>query len=92
VYVVQQEAIMFGQRLQQLRVKAGLTQPELAQRVGVSVETLRDWEVDVGEPGSGAVGKLARALGVGQDELTIGLDEAQQTREGKVASAPRERP
>ena len=83
---------MLGQRLQQLRVKAGLSQPDLAQKVGVSVETLQDWEVDVGEPGSGALSKLAGALGVPQEELAAGLVESQQAREGRVASAPREKP
>ena len=83
---------MLGQRLQQLRVRAGLSQDELARRVGVSVGTLQDWEVDAGEPGSGALGKLAGALGVPTEELAAGLAEAQPAREGRVASAPREKP
>ena len=83
---------MLGQRLQQLRASAGLSQPELAQRVGVSVATLQDWEVDAGEPGSGALGKLAKALGVPQEELAAELAESQQAREGRVVSAPREKP
>ena len=33
---------MLGQRLQQLRASAGLSQDELARRVGVKVETLQD--------------------------------------------------
>jgi transcriptional regulator with XRE-family HTH domain len=92
VYVARQEAIMLGQRLQQLRATAGLSQPELARRVGVSVETLQDWETDVAEPGSGALSKLAAALGAPEEELAAGLAEAQQGREGRVASAPREKP
>jgi transcriptional regulator with XRE-family HTH domain len=83
---------MLGQRLQQLRVNAGLSQPELAQKVGVSVNTLQDWEVDNGEPGSGALSKLAGALGVAEDELAAGLAEAQEARAGRVVSAPREKP
>src|SRR5438552_2449305 len=83
VSVAQEEVIMLGQRLQQLRANAGLSQPELARRVGVSVGTLQDWETDAGEPGSGALGKLAAALGVPQEELSAGLAEAQQAREGR---------
>jgi transcriptional regulator with XRE-family HTH domain len=83
---------MLGQRLQQLRVNAGLSQPELAARVGVSVQTLQDWETDSGEPGSGAVDKLAQALGVARDELNAGLAEARVNRAGEVPSAPRPKP
>jgi transcriptional regulator with XRE-family HTH domain len=83
---------MLGQRLQQLRVNAGLSQPELAQRIGVAVGTLQDWEVDAGEPGSGAVAKLATALGVSPDELAAGRAEAQQVRAGQVPAGAREKP
>jgi len=82
---------MLGAKLQQLRVTAGLSQPELAQRAGVSVATLQDWEVDAGEPGSGALSKLAGALGVPVEEFTAELAAAQQAREGQVV-APRENP
>ena len=83
---------MLGQRLQQLRVNAGLSQSELAGRVGVSVQTLQDWETDAGEPGSGAIDKLAGALAVPRGELDAGLAEARQNRAGQVVSAPREKP
>ena len=83
---------MLGQRLQMLRVSAGFPQPELARRVGVSLETLQDWETDAAEPGPGALARLAEALGVPQKELNAGLAEAPRGREGRVASAPREKP
>lgn len=83
---------MFGQKLQQLRVNAGLSLGELAQKAGVSIKTLEGWVLGAGEPGSGALSKLANALGVPQDELTAGLSESQQIRERQVVSAPRERP
>jgi len=83
---------MLGQRLQQRRAIAGLSQDELARRVGVKVGTLQDWEVDAAEPGSGALAKLAAALGAPVEELTAGIAEAQAAREGRVASAPREKP
>ena len=48
--------------------------------------------MDAAEPGSGAIAKLAAALGVPSEELAAGIAEAQQAREGRVASAPREKP
>ena len=83
---------MFGQKLQQLRVRAGMSQPDLAQRVGVSLKTLEGWEVGKGEPGSGALGKLAQALGVAEQELAAGLDESRQIRARQVVSTPRGSP
>ena len=83
---------MFGQRLQQLRVNAGLSQLELAQKVGVSVARLQEWEVYGGEPGSGTLSKLAGALGVPQEELAAEVAASRQAREGQVVSAPRPKP
>ena len=42
---------MFGQKLQQLRTNAGLTQEALARKVGVGVEAIQKWETGGGEPG-----------------------------------------
>lgn len=83
---------MFGQKLQQLRVKAGLTQFELARKAGVSIDTLQDWEVHGAEPGFGALAKLAGVLGVPQEALATGIDESQQIRDKQVVSARRQRP
>jgi len=79
----EKESNMLGQRLQWLRASAGLSQAELARKVGVSAETLEDWEVDEDEPGSGALARLAAELGVPVEEL----DEA--AREGLALSSPR---
>jgi transcriptional regulator with XRE-family HTH domain len=54
----------FGQHLQALRAKAGLTRAELARRVGVPGSTPRHWETDRGFPGVPAFLRLAGALGV----------------------------
>lgn len=51
-------------RIRKLRRALGLTQVELAQRVGVSEDTVRNWENDRTRPGSvQAVIELVRALG-----------------------------
>lgn len=54
----------FGARLYALREAAGLTQEELAKRVGVKRLTLIRYESGETEPGYTIIGKLAQALGV----------------------------
>ena len=54
----------FGERLQRLRNEAGLTQMQLAERAGVPLTSLRNWEHDRREPLASVLFKLARALGV----------------------------
>jgi transcriptional regulator with XRE-family HTH domain len=54
----------FGERLQRLRNEAGLTQMGLADRAGVPLTSLRNWEHDRREPLVSVLFKLATALGV----------------------------
>jgi transcriptional regulator with XRE-family HTH domain len=60
-----------GQRLQRLRLAAGLTQEELAEKAGVPVWSLRNWEHDHRLPGLVPVYKLTQALGVRMEELAV---------------------
>ncbi len=53
-----------GGHLMALRVHAGLSQEELAQRVGVPQQTIAFWEQSDKPPRSDVVPKLAEALGV----------------------------
>jgi transcriptional regulator with XRE-family HTH domain len=54
----------FGQRLQELRTQAGLSQSQLADRSGIPVWTLRGYEQGRREPLWNVLFKLADALGV----------------------------
>jgi transcriptional regulator with XRE-family HTH domain len=54
----------YGERLQQLREKAGMTQEQLAERSGVKLWTLRGYEQGRREPSWKAALSLAGALGV----------------------------
>src|SRR3954469_9408998 len=54
----------FGVRLKELREKAGLTQPELAERAGMNRFGIAKLEQGVREPTWATVQALARALGV----------------------------
>jgi transcriptional regulator with XRE-family HTH domain len=53
-----------GAHLMALRVNAGLSQEDLAQRVGVPQQTIAFWEQSDKPPRSDVVPKLAEALGV----------------------------
>lgn len=58
----------FGQRLKKMRLKAGLSQKEVAQRAGISASTYRDWEYGKQIKGEPYV-DLAQALDVSITEL-----------------------
>ena len=60
-----------GQRLQSVRQDKGMSQPELAKAAGVPVGTLRNWEQDRRAPRLDTAKKVARALGVSVDALTV---------------------
>lgn len=60
----------FGRRVRQLRRAADITQRVLAERLGVRVATVTDWERAVREPETiDDMAALADALGVALAEL-----------------------
>lgn len=58
------EAATFGDRLSAAREAAGLTQEELAARLGVRMTTLQAWEDDGAEPRGNRLQMLAGMLNV----------------------------
>jgi ribosome-binding protein aMBF1 (putative translation factor) len=54
----------FGDRMTGAREAAGLSQAELAKRLGVKVKTIRAWENDRSEPRANRLQMLAGILGV----------------------------
>ena len=58
-----------GSRLSELRTAAGLTQAELADKVGVSRKTVNTVENGVFVPSTTLALSLARALGVTVEDL-----------------------
>jgi transcriptional regulator with XRE-family HTH domain len=70
----------FGDRLAGAREAAGLSQEDLAQRLGVRLTTLQNWEDDLAEPRGNRLQMLAGMLNV---SLTWLL-----TAEGDGLSAP----
>lgn len=58
------ETATFGDRLAGARENAGLSQEDLATRLGVRPETLQSWEDDAADPRANRLQMLAGMLGV----------------------------
>ena len=56
--------VTFAERVKELRVRAGLTQEALAERAGLLVFSIRNWEQGHREPRWADFCKLAKALSV----------------------------
>jgi transcriptional regulator with XRE-family HTH domain len=61
--------LQFGRRLRQLRRQKDMTQEQLAEAVGVSVEFLSNLERGINAPSFETLEKLAQALSVPVMEL-----------------------
>lgn len=59
----------FAERLKELRKRKGLTQTQLADALGVHLQTVSKWERGVTEPDISLIGETAAALGVTVEEL-----------------------
>lgn len=66
-----------GNNIRLLRKERGLTQMQLAEKIGAGVHTLKMWESGKHEPSVGMVNKLCDALGVTADEL-CGVENVSQ--------------
>ncbi|AOZ68801.1 transcriptional regulator [Rhodobacter xanthinilyticus] len=65
----------FGDRLTGAREAAGLSQEELAQRLGVRLETLASWEDDMADPRANRLQMVAGMLNVSLMWLLTGEGE-----------------
>jgi len=59
----------FGEKLKEARLKAGLSQEELAQRMSVSRSAVAKWETDKGMPDVANLKAIAGLLDVSVDYL-----------------------
>lgn len=64
-----------GQRIKAARKKAGLTQKELGNRLGISYQTLAQWENDLRNPKYETLQRIAAALNISADVLYGLTDE-----------------
>ena len=67
-----------GQRLLALRTRAGLSQEALAERLGVSRQSISKWETDTSVPDLDNLVRLSEIFGVPLDDLVKGSAEDQQ--------------
>lgn len=67
------DSLTMGKRIAQLRKEKGMTQEQLAEKLGVSAQAVSKWENDVSCPDITLFPLLASTLGVTTDEL-LGID------------------
>ena len=68
---------MFSENMLQLRKMAGLTQDELAEKIGVSRQSLSKWEKGESVPDLENAANIAQALGASLDEL-VNYDQSKE--------------
>lgn len=68
---------MLGQRINELRIAFGWNQVQLAQKLGVSKQTISNWENDNIQPSIEALVRIAALFHVSTDYL-LGLDDQPQ--------------
>ena len=73
-----EDSATFGDRLSVAREAAGLSQTQLAARVGVRLKTLQNWESDRSEPRANRLQMLAGVLNVSIIWLLSGVGEGAQ--------------
>lgn len=62
-----------GERIREIRKSRGLTQKELGERLGLSYQSIAQWENDLRKPKSETILKIACALGVRYEDI-VGLE------------------
>lgn len=82
------DAATFGDRLAAARDAAGMTQGDLARRLGVKLKTLQSWEDDMAEPRANRLSMTAGLLGVSMVWLITGEGEGLPAPEDSAAAGP----
>ena len=75
---------MFSDRIAKLRKERGLTQKDLAAKLGVSVDSIRRWEQDKRLPDVDMLSKIAHALSTTVSYISGETDEV----EAKYSDSP----
>lgn len=82
------DSATFGDRVAAAREAAGMTQSQLAKRLGIKLSTLKAWEQDVSEPRANRLSMMAGLLNVSIMWLIngegVGLGEPED--EGEITS------
>lgn len=80
--------IEFGNRLFQLRRKAGLSQAQLGEKIGLSNKAVSKWENGQAKPGLDIVHKLADVLSVSVDDLLNSSADEKQISKIVITGGP----
>lgn len=88
--------LTIGENIRRLRKEAGLTQEQLADKLGVSYQSVSRWELGVTYPDMEMIPALTECFGVSADAL-LGMPQVQREREAEkaltaLAQACREEP
>lgn len=62
-----------GERIRALRLDAGMTQEDLAQRIGLKKQNISRYENSRVEPNIRTAKRIAEALGVSLEEMAVGV-------------------
>ncbi len=82
------DAATFGDRLAGAREAAGMSQKDLAKRLGVKVKTLSAWENDLTEPRANRLQLMSGLLSVSLGWLLTGEGEGVEPPDGEGALSP----
>lgn len=77
-----------GKRIMALRKAAGMTQEQVAERLGVSPQAVSKWENDVSCPDVTMIPRIAQLFNVSTDEL-LGIHRRASRPQGKHRQAGR---
>ena len=78
----------FGNRLYKLRRKAGLSQAQLGEKVGLSNKAVSKWENGLAKPGLDIIRKLADVLSVTAEDLLYPPADAKQVVKIVITGGP----
>ena len=78
----------FGNRLFRLREKAGLSQAQLGEKVGLSNKAVSKWENGLAKPGIDVIRKLADVLSVSVDDLLNAPETRKQISKIVITGGP----
>jgi len=82
------EATTFGDRVAGARESAGMTQAQLARRLGVKLKTLKGWENDISEPRANKLSMMSGLLNVSLLWLLSGQGEQPEPPTDAVELSP----
>ncbi len=70
---------VIGRRIKSARKRAGMTQSDLAEKLGISYQGIAQWETGSRNPKIQSLKKIAEALLISVEELTGGLTVSNET-------------